>query len=329
MKQKQVAILFISLLYLQVASRNSYSQETPLYYRHVNYEQFINPAITGRDHYPTINLSHKNYWLGTSDSPNSTCIGASMRMGKFDFYTPTMMLNKTQILSKSRMGLGAFMMFENDGPLSYYTSVFSYSYFVPFSRYSISELSFGLSLQLSQYGINESMIHPYDPGDPELNDLNSSRPIPEAGFGIYYHNRQFQIGMSVNELLQYRLPYDEINYSNSARDIFIQTGYKFFLNHFDLEPMLFAGRINNKPIYYYNQLKLYYQNYNWIALAYKSTNSITVSAGIRAHKMTFAYAYEINVSKLQKYFGGSHEISLGLNVGLFEPEGIKKTVKVR
>ena len=70
-------------------------------------------------------------------------------------------------------------------------------------------------------------------------------------------------------------------------------------------------------------------NYNWVALAYKSTHSMTVSAGLRVRRIFVAYAYEINLSKLQRYFGGSHEIMLGLNIGLFEPEGIRKTVRVR
>ncbi len=305
------------------------SQISPLYERHTNYEQFINPAITGRDLYPFLNVSHKNYWLETEDSPYSICIGASARLGTFNFYNPQMMLNKTKLIARNRMGFGAFAMYESNGPLKFFTSKLTYAYFVPLSQNSISELSFGLSLELSQYVIDESMLDPLDANDPKLTGLSNSNLFPESDFGVYYHNKQFQVGFSINELFQTQLPYNDNRVSDNSRDVFFQTGYKFYLKRFELEPLVYAAKINDRPVYLYNQIKLYYLNYNWIALAYKTTNTITASIGLRVRRMTFGYAYECNVSRLQKYFGGSHEIMMGLNIGLFEPEGIRKTVKIK
>jgi type IX secretion system PorP/SprF family membrane protein len=251
------------------------------------------------------------------------------RLGTFNFYTPDMMLNKTGLISRNRMGFGAFTMFENNGPLTYFTSQIAYAYFLPLSKYTLSELSFGLSLELSQFKIDENKLDPRDEGDPELTGLNDSYFYPESGFGIYYHNEQFQIGASVNELFQTPLPYDETALIQNKRDLFFQTGYKFYLKRFELEPSLLIARIDERPIYYYSQLKLFYLNYNWISLAYKSSHTITTAFGFRVRRMTIGYAYECNVSKLQRYFGGSHEIILGINVGLYEPSGIRKTVHIR
>lgn len=321
----KVILLFI------VVSQSDYSsgQISPLYERHVNFEQFINPAITGRDHYPFLNISHKNYWLNKENSPYSFALGGSMRLGKYDFYTPRMMLNKSGMFSRRRMGFGSMLMYESNGPLNYFSSVFSYAYFLPLSPNGVSELSFGISIQLSQYDINESLLAPLDPGDPELNNLSDNYLLPESGFGMYYHNKQFQIGLSINELFQSKQPYYDIYSVKNSRDLFFQSGYKFYLNRFELEPLIFAAKIDERPLYIYNQLKLYYLNYNWVAIAYKSTNTVTISAGIRARRMFFAYAYEVNASRLQRYYGGSHEIMFGVNIGLFEPEGIKKTVRVK
>ena len=172
------------------------------------------------------------------------------------------------------------------------------------------------------------MLDPLDPGDPELVNLSDRYLSPESGAGIYYHDKQFHIGLSVNELLQVENPYFKETISNT-RDFFFQTGYKFYLQRFELEPSIFVAQINNRPVYMYNQVKLYYLNYNWISIGYKTTNSAIVSAGVRARRMFVAYSYEVNISRLQTHFGGSHEIMLGINIGLFEPEGIKKTVKVK
>jgi hypothetical protein len=45
--------------------------------------------------------------------------------------------------------------------------------------------------------------------------------------------------------------------------------------------------------------------------------------------MHIAYAYDQNISKMSSYFSSAHEIMFGINIGLFEPEGIKKTIKRR
>jgi len=42
-------------------------------------------------------------------------------------------------------------------------------------------------------------------------------------------------------------------------------------------------------------------------------------------RLHLAYGYEHSISSMSNYFSGSHEIMLGLNIGLFEPEGIRKT----
>jgi hypothetical protein len=80
-------------------------------------------------------------------------------------------------------------------------------------------------------------------------------------------------------------------------------------------------------MYIFTQLKAYYQNYNWIAIAYKSTQSLVISLGFRINRMYVGYAYEQSLNHLNAYFAGTHEIMVGFNIGFFEPEGIRKTVR--
>ena len=305
------------------------AQNNPVYSKHYSFEQFVNPAITGRDRYPFLNLSYKKYWIGTENSPAQACIGGSFRLGHFGFYTPTMMLNKGKLLSKNRMGFGGFMMHDKNGPLTAFYASLTYAYFIPLNYNSTTELSFGLSAQLSHYSINQSLLEPNDPGDPELANLDKIPLIGDGGFGVYFHTKQFYAGASANELFQSRNPLEDESFYKNKRDFFFQTGYKFYLKQFDFEPSVFIGKIDNDPLYYYGQVKAYYQNYNWLAIAYRSTKTMAISLGIRVRRMHIAYIYEQSISKMSSYFSGAHEIMLGLNIGLFEPEGIRKTVKVK
>ena len=314
---------FLSILIVVCTSSALFSQTSPLYSKYINYEQFINPAITGRDKSPFIALSHKQYWFGVDGSPYSTCLGASMRLGTFDFYNPHMMLNRTNFFSRGRMGFGAMFMQEKDGPLNSYFGELSYAYFIPF-EHTNSELSFGLSAQFLSYTINRSLLQPEDATDPEFLNLSNNKLVPEAGCGIYYHDLQFFAGASVNDLLLTRLPYNTNNVFPNSRDYFFQTGYKFFLKRFEMEPSLYLALIDNNPVFYYTQVKFFYLDYNWFSVGYKSSNSLMFSLGFNIHRFYIAYAYDQNVSRMGSYFGGSHEIMLGINIGLYEPQGLRK-----
>jgi type IX secretion system PorP/SprF family membrane protein len=305
----------------------SFSQESPLYAKQLEYEQFINPAITGKDLFPIVNVSHQQYWLGTNNAPNSSSIGGSMRLGTFNFYDPKMMLNRYGILSAGRMGFGALLLQTNDGPLSSYCFMGTYAYFVPLGSRS-RELSFGLSAQFLNYKVNNNILDPIDNNDPELLKINNNKYSPQAGAGINYHDEQFHIGASINNLLPGQNALTPSSGKYIKRDYFFQTGYVFFLKYFELEPDLYISNINNQPINIYGQLKLYWRG-NWILVGYRSTQAIQSAIGINLGKNFYlAYVYEQSISALGSYFGASHEIMLGINIGIYQPRGIKKHVSV-
>ena len=317
----------IFILLFAAFLHGSHAQNSAVYTKHYNFEQFVNPAITGRDRYPLVNLTHKRNWIGTKYAPTTTCIGGSFRLGNTNFYTPTMLLNKTGFIARDRMGFGGFIMAEQNGPLVRFYSSLTYAYFIPLNPNRTTELSFGLSAQLQHFSVNEDLLDPNDPGDPGLANLNNLPYTADGGFGIYFHTKQFHVGGSVNELFHTNSPIDDSRYFKNSSDFFFQTGYKFYLRYFDIEPSVFLAGIDKDPLYYYSQVKVFYQNYNWLAIAYKSTRTITVSVGFRVGRLHLAYGYEQSVSRMSNYFSGSHEIMIGLNIGLFEPEGLRKLTR--
>jgi type IX secretion system PorP/SprF family membrane protein len=304
----------------------SFCQYSPEYYKYYSYEQVINPAVTGRDRYPFINFSSKKYWLRTRNSPYEICLGGSFRLGYFDFYTPSMMLNKTDLLSKDRMGFGGFIMYEQNGPLGYFFIEPEYAYHIPLNKNGTTELSFGLSIQLTNYNINTGILDPLDKNDAELYNLEKIPLVIDGDFGMYFNTEQFFIGASVNDLL--RQDYQIESAANrNKQDFFAQSGYKFYMKRFELEPSVFLAQIDDDPLYYSGQIKAYYHYYNWVSLAWQSSKSLRFATGIRVGLLYFVYAYEQSVSQMAKYFSNSHEIMVGLNIGLYEPEGLRKTAK--
>ena len=319
-KKIQTLLFFLMLI-------NTYSylegQSYTLYSKIDVYEYTINPAITGRDYYPYLNLSFKKQWLGIENSPFTTGVGGCIRMGTFDFYRPNKMLNKSIYKNKGRIGLGALILHDINGPIETSNYVTTVSYFIPFKE---SELSFGLASRLSNYTIDYSILSPETENDPVFTNSEIGSLIPEFDFGIYYHSPQFYAGISINELIKRHKLFvfeDDDNY----RDAFFLSGYKFLLLYFDFEPAIYLGLINKEDVYYQFRTKVYYRSYNWLAISYKHKNIINLSLGARLNKLYFAYSFEQNVSKLANYNLGTHELMLGMNIGLFEAEGIRKRTR--
>jgi type IX secretion system PorP/SprF family membrane protein len=304
-----------------------FAQEAPVYKNHVSYEQFVNPAITGQDRYAYLNFSYRRDWGSSENSNSITAIGGSLRLGAFNFYTNHKLLNKNQMISKKRMGFGDLMMYEQNGPIRTYYNSLTFAYFIPFDKSSMTELSFGFLGQIMKYSVNGSLLDQNKPSDLELLKLEQKPLITDGGAGVFFHTKQFQIGASSNELFETALIHEDDSTYINRRDYFLQTGYKFYLHYFDIEPFIYLAQIDNNPIYYYTQFKIYYRNYNWFSIAYKSSQSLVLSMGIRIKRISLGYSFEQKTNNSESNYCLTHQIMVGYNIGFFEPEGLRKTAR--
>jgi hypothetical protein len=53
------------------------------------------------------------------------------------------------------------------------------------------------------------------------------------------------------------------------------------------------------------------------------------SFGFAIRRFYIAYAYDQNISEMAKFYAGSHEIMFGVNIGLYEPQGLRKKARVK
>jgi len=313
----------LQLLIFIIISNTLYTQKSYYYNNHYNFEYVINPAISGRDFYPFLNFSYKNQWFGIEGSPSTTAIGGTIRLGNYNFYTPKMLLNKSKFVSKSRMGFGGFFMQEKDDVINYKHGSISYAYFIPLN-YGGDQLSFGASAQLFHYSVDEQKINNNDPRYTHLLNLNNQGNIPEAGFGMYFHNDQFQFGACLNDLLLSLNSESTEDSVINKRDLFIHMGYKFFLKWFELEPSVLTAQIDEYPLYYFGRLKIFYKDNNWLTVSYKSTSYLSYGFSINIYRLYLGYIFEHNVSSAKKNNKRAHELMLGINLGHYETKGLKK-----
>ena len=310
---------FLAITLFIFGSVNLFSQETSLYENYYLNPFIVNPAATAAEFYPTADLSARQQWIGIPDAPATFMLAGNVRVGNFDFYNPKGFVNKGPIKMTDRIGLGASIFRDSNGPLAHTGGILSYAYHMPVN--TDSWLSFGISAIGTYFTFNSSVLKPDQPDDPYLLSGNDNVFRVNFNLGSYFHNSVYFIGLSADKILP-----DIKNVNDKKKEqpsLFLMGGYKILKTHktFMLEPSIAFHLIAGNDLSADIHTKLYIKKLNWIALSYRTTGKINFRFGLKLYKMFYVgYNYEFTVSKIASYNLGSHEIHLGINLGLVDIE---------
>lgn len=255
----------------------------------------FNPAFAGSKGYTELFLHHRAQWRG------------------FDGAPVTQNLTYQGLLNKS-VALGISAMKDEIGPLS--TSGIKLAYAHHFDL-NVIHLSFGLSADLYQYGINGNQVTIRQEDDPAvLLELSEKYWRPDASFGTFLYNQRFYFGFSILQLLGSTVELYK-NEGNSgtlplARHYYLHSGFNFnILNNFDLEPSILWSKAKGSPMQL--EVNLYTQYLQKIMLggSYRLNDAFSVIAGFKIkERFKIAYSYDIVISPLRTWQSGSHEMIL-------------------
>ncbi|MEQ8908425.1 MAG: PorP/SprF family type IX secretion system membrane protein [Vicingaceae bacterium] len=274
-----------------------------------------NPAFTGNVDLGRFALSYRNQW--PSIPGNYISYAAS-----YDHY-----------FSEIKSGVG--LQFVNDragsGGLTNRSINFMYSYQIRLNR----ELSLMAGIKggyhfrfydFSKFTFADQIARD-DAPESIVNGFRDRINFPNFGNGlVFYHQEDYWLGVSFDHLNQ---PTNGFVDEESSLDIrtAIQAGYNFKVNKG------YGGRAGGKvtaAALYKSQrewdqldLGLYYRTEPYLfgiwyrGLPLKSNESdipnvdaIMLLAGFKADRITFAYSYDVTISRLAGSTGGSHELSL-------------------
>lgn len=311
-------------LFLALFCTSSFSQESSLFSNYYLSPFIVNPAATGTEFYPMAVVSARKQWLGIPESPGTYYLSANYRIGTYDFYDPKGLLNKGPLDLKDRIGLGASLYQDKNGPQKYLGGIISYAYHVPIK--ATSDLSFGLAVVGTHYSFDNSLLRPDQPNDNYLLTGNDNIFKLNFNLGVYYHSPSYFVGLSAVKILPDILFIgDKLEMQPSY---FLIGGYKYkFSKSISWEPFVTVKKKATENVSLDIFSKIYINRLNWVSLSYSTTSKVNFMFGIHLIKMFYAgYSYEYSISKIASFTYGSHEIYLGINLGLFGEESIRKTI---
>jgi type IX secretion system PorP/SprF family membrane protein len=285
------AVLFIIFFSLQV-----HSQQTPNYTQYLYNMQIINPAYVGARADLSISLLSREQWVGLEGAPSTKTFSINGRTSNGLGFGTTVVNDKIGLSESTNVNIDA-------------------SYTIITSQYG--RLAFGLKGGMTFFDNNLAN------GITPDNDVyaSTSGNFPNVGFGAFFYNKKFYVGLSLPYILETPQFYTQANSDKgnlaTNANYFFSTGALFKLTeNVMFKPSTMVRYATNLPVSIDINSNFLYKEVIEAGLSYRHENSVSALFSLIINKkFRVGYAYDYKFSTL----GGdlsSHEIILHLDLDL-------------
>lgn len=312
MRNNYLVILPFFIFWATVAN----AQQDPMFTNYHSNALVFNPAYAGSNEHLSLNLSHRQQWLGFDGAPTTQTITA---------HTP---------LRNERVGVGLSLLNDRIGPGGSTDLAASYAYRMQLGSSKKLKLSLGLQASVANWRGNFSSITVEHTDDPSFSQ-NLSRWLPNFGAGAYLYSDKFYLGLGLPRLLEHdlRKAKDETQaiFAQNVRHLYLSAGAAFPLDGEQLvfRPTLLLqnagflsgpdGRTVGAPVSANLGASLLIRQLAWAGISYRtafSNQSSHDSANLwlawsLRNGMRFGAAYDISLSKIRTASSNSFELMLG------------------
>ncbi len=312
----------ILLLVLAVACTFSAYGQDPIFSQYYNAPLQINPAFTGNSYAPNIALNYRNQWSAWSEGAAYVTYAAS-----YD-----------QWIKPMNSGFGVMVQADDAGQGLYKTNTLTafYAYRLQINR--DLNLKLGVEAGMIQARLNwdklifGNQIDPLSGEDISL-DSGEMRPdvlnktIPEISTGVLIYNKMFYAGLSIkhlnrpnesilniNENLDVGLPARWTIHGGAQIEIIKPTRGNRYGSY--LSPNILyirQGGFGQLNIGTYANMGMVFGGV-WYRRARTNSDAVIALVGVQQGKFKFGYSYDLTINGLAGNTGGSHELSLRINL---------------
>jgi type IX secretion system PorP/SprF family membrane protein len=289
--------IFLLLLSSTVTALSAQQLMTSsLYDQHGNLH---NPATTGAKKHGVVGASYRKMWDGIAGGPKTAILFGS------------------GYLNKAKIGIGGYAYSDVTGPTKRTGLQTAYAYHIPMKNGDAS-FSIGLEARFQQFSIDKAKLQESLGNDPVLAGQDS-RIKGDAGLGIAYTGKKFQIGASVSQLIQTKLDFYSGNLSRTEearlyRHYYLHSNYVWDVDgNTKIIPNILFIYLPNAPLEFQGGARVEHNDVFWWGLALRARQSWMLSAGVKIQKkFTIGYCFDIFNTPLSVYDRGSngHELVL-------------------
>jgi type IX secretion system PorP/SprF family membrane protein len=265
-----------------------------------------NPATAGVNKYASIGVSYRSMWNNLSGGPQTGTLFGS-------FYLPSV-----------KLGLGGYIYSDKTGPTKRTGVQMSYAYHIPVKE--DATFSIGLEARGQQFWYDKAALGASLGNDPVLGTTNTRFKF-DAGLGVAYTAKEFQVGLSVSQLIQSKLNFynqdlgsgtiplpDRTTEGRLYRHYYLHGNYRWNVDGSTvIIPNALFIYLPNAPLEFQGGARVEHKELFFWGVSWRAKQSWMLSAGVHVKKkFTIGYAFDIYNTPLSLFDKGSsaHEVLL-------------------
>jgi len=271
----------------------------------------VNPAVAGTENQIPLFVSYRNQWAGFKGAPTTFIASGHMQGPK-------------------NSGFGAIITHDDTGGAITETGLEATgAYHVDLNNQDA--VSFGLSLNASQYKFDNSKLLVYDNNDQALNGgLAESRLNVDANFGMLIYGKNYFLGFSIPQLIQTKLKLesDVIGDENrNVRHFQFMGSYKYEVDEsFDIQTSALLKFTAVTPAQTEVNVKVGYEEMAWAGVTYRHQDAVGLLLGGFHKNIFLGYSYDITITAARVLSPHTHELLLGYVIpgkrGRYQSKGV-------
>jgi len=266
-------------------SANVSAQHTPVWSQYLTNGLALNPAFAGSRDALSLSVSHRHQWVGIDGAPSTQLLTA---------HTP---------LKGDRVAIGLQLSQDAIGVSSSLGGMFNAVYRM---RTRKGRIQMGLGLGAFQRSSDWDKVVTLEPGDNIFEGQSQVELLPAASAGAYYYDKK--------NFLSFSAPFIVNGTDNLPADLKLMAigGRRFNLNRkLKLTPSVML-RLNAQVVYQVDvNAMLAWNDIAEIGASYRTNETLIFMMRARpSQQFALSYSYDLLLSELGRYEGGSHEITL-------------------
>lgn len=284
----------------------------PIYTDYLSDNVFlIHPSAAGIGNCGKLRLTARQQLFGLENAPSLQTLSMHTRVSE-------------------KMAVGGILFNDENGYHAQKGIAGSYAYHLNFGREdALEQLSFGLSFMYVQNSVDQSAFASPLP-DPIISQLVESAGYFNSDFSVAYHFLDAYSYFTVKNLLLTSMHFGDYSYDSlNLRRYLLTFGYYFGRNKsFQFEPSIMGQLVERTGELFADFNMTAYKKIQdkmqlWAVLSYRhsfeknsveSLKQITPIIGFNYKRFMFSYTYTYQLGDVVLETGGSHQITLGINL---------------
>lgn len=271
----------------------SFAQQDPMFTQYMFNTLAVNPGYAGSRGALNVTGLLRNQWVGIDGAPKTQT-----------FFAHTPIINKN-------MAVGLSVVNDKIGPINQTFIYGDYSYTIKVT--DNSKLAFGLKGGVNIIKGNLTSVDLTEQNDQSFSSNIDYKPLPNFGFGLYYHSERWYVGLSTPKLLENKIE-ASVDYSklSEKRHYFLIGGFVVDISEsVKFKPSILTKVTVGAPVSLDFTANFLFKDKIWLGAGHRLGDSFSALMQLQLNEqLRVGYAYDYTISKLTKYNYGSHEIML-------------------